>query len=534
MINKDSLYSHIITSRCNLLRTELKKLELSSIEFKERLVQSQVHFLFLRHLDLIDSWISQIEFDVKSTDYGEGKVIFHIEGLISKHQSLESSLHAFEIEAIKPLENEIKILLSNELPSYKNAKLKYVDLLKRWENLFLDAANRKFRLNRSLEQCKKIDELFLQLTEKASSFNSWLKNSEEDLLEPTTCNSSYDIKMLKENHLQFQSSLTIAQNEFKQILSLDQQIKSFTNAKNPYTWHSIDSLHEIWANLQIIIKQRDNDLNIESIKQEKIDKLKRTFATKANTYNCWLVECRKSMIHFQGELQQQLEFIKLKNSEVGKKNHDLKDLECLYTESENVLILDNPYTEHTTVNLAQQWEQLSQLGRRMQQNIQLQIQSRNLTGVSGDDLKEWQSMFNHFDKDGSNKLEESEFKSCLRSLGYSLTVLEDGEKDPQYEVILDQVDPNRLGYILQDQFMSFMISQTTENVQSRQDLEEAFKAITSGKNKLFVTKGELSLVLNPELTEFCTYNMKPYVNFDASTDPNNLDYFDFTRSLFMS
>jgi spectrin alpha len=49
----------------------------------------------------------------------------------------------------------------------------------------------------------------------------------------------------------------------------------------------------------------------------------------------------------------------------------------------------------------------------------------------------------HFDTDRSGKLEHQEFKSCLRSLGYDIALMEGGEIDPEFEAILDQVDPNR-------------------------------------------------------------------------------------------
>lgn len=49
----------------------------------------------------------------------------------------------------------------------------------------------------------------------------------------------------------------------------------------------------------------------------------------------------------------------------------------------------------------------------------------------------------HFDKDKSGRLNHQEFKSCLRSLGYDLPMVEEGEPDPEFEAILDTVDPNR-------------------------------------------------------------------------------------------
>lgn len=51
------------------------------------------------------------------------------------------------------------------------------------------------------------------------------------------------------------------------------------------------------------------------------------------------------------------------------------------------------YTEHSTVDLAQQWDQLDQLAMRMKHNLEQQIQARNTTGVSEETLKEFTIMF---------------------------------------------------------------------------------------------------------------------------------------------
>lgn len=54
----------------------------------------------------------------------------------------------------------------------------------------------------------------------------------------------------------------------------------------------------------------------------------------------------------------------------------MKQIEKLGASLEKALILDNIYTEHSTVGLAQQWDQLEQLGMRMQHNLEQQIQAR--------------------------------------------------------------------------------------------------------------------------------------------------------------
>lgn len=58
----------------------------------------------------------------------------------------------------------------------------------------------------------------------------------------------------------------------------------------------------------------------------------------------------------------------------------LKKIEDLGAAMEEALILDNKYTEHSTVGLAQQWDQLDQLGMRMQHNLEQQIQARSERG----------------------------------------------------------------------------------------------------------------------------------------------------------
>ena len=88
------------------------------------------------------------------------------------------------------------------------------------------------------------------------------------------------------------------------------------------------------------------------------------------------------MMEGSGSLEQQLEATKRKAAEVRARRSDLKKIEDLGAILEEHLILDNRYTEHSTVGLAQQWDQLDQLGMRMQHNLEQQIQARNQSGES--------------------------------------------------------------------------------------------------------------------------------------------------------
>lgn len=89
---------------------------------------------------------------------------------------------------------------------------------------------------------------------QASAFNSWFENAEEDLTDPVRCNSLEEISALREAHAEFHKSLSVAEEDFKQLQHLDKQIKSFNVGPNPYTWFTMDALEETWRNLQKIIK----------------------------------------------------------------------------------------------------------------------------------------------------------------------------------------------------------------------------------------------------------------------------------------
>ena len=53
----------------------------------------------------------------------------------------------------------------------------------------------------------------------------------------------------------------------------------------------------------------------------------------------------------------------------------------------------------------------------------------------------------------------------------------------------------RNGYITLEDYMSFMISRETENIQSLSEVEGAFRAITANGDKPYVTKDEIFQVL---------------------------------------
>jgi spectrin alpha len=520
-----------IRQRSQQLQDKLGQLKQLGNKRKARLTDNSAFLQFIWKTDVVESWIMDKEAQVNSDDYGRD--LSSVQTLLTKQETFDAGLQAFEKEGIQTISTLKEQLVAAHHEQTPAIEKRYSDVITRWKKLLADADDRKQRLLKLQDQYRQVEDLYLTFAKKASAFNSWFENAEEDLTDPVRCNSIDEITSLKEAHEQFKSSLTTAEQDFQQLADLDQRIKKYNVGPNPYTWFTMDALQDTWRNLHKIIRERDEELAREQSRQEENDVMRKEFAKAANAFHQWLTETRSAMMEGTGSLEQQLEATKKKAVEVRAQRSQLKRIEDLSASLEERLILDNRYTEHSTVSLAQQWDQLDQLGMRMQHNLEQQIQACNQSGVTEEALREFSMMFKHFDKDRSGKLNHQEFKSCLRALGYDLPMVGEGEKDTEFEAILDSVDVNRDGFVSLQDYMAFMISRETENVQSATDVEAAFRALTSG-DKPYITSTELFANLTRDQANYCITRMKPYIDPKSNRSiPDAYDYAEFTRELFV-
>ena len=63
---------------------------------------------------------------------------------------------------------------------------KHDQLMQKWNNLVGLSEARRHRLFSVQKQYKDIEDLFLAFAKKASAFNSWFENAEEDLTDPVS------------------------------------------------------------------------------------------------------------------------------------------------------------------------------------------------------------------------------------------------------------------------------------------------------------------------------------------------------------
>jgi len=537
LIEQNNHHAQSISESLETAREMISKLSENSQTRKERLQENWAMLQFFWKADVVESWILEKQAQLRSDDCGHN--LSSVQNLLAKHDTFNSGLQAFENEGIKTIK-QLKDQLSSSLSNSSSSSVeetqrinhKFENVIERWQSLLAASDSRRSQLRVAEGKFRDIEELYLLFAKKASTFNSWFENAEEDLTDPVRCNSTEEIHELIKAHERFLSTLENALTDFEDLQELDKKINKLEMGANPYTWFTMDTLRDTWRSLQKAIKEREADLQLEKKRQEENDVLRQQFAGLASEFYKWLTDTRNEMMEIgsiSSSLETQLQATKQKSDEIRSVKQQFKRIEDLSSKLEERLILDNKYTEHSTLSLAQAWDQLDQLGMRMQHNLEQQIQARNQSGVTEQSLREFSMMFKHFDREKTGRLDHDQFKSCLRALGYDLPT---GEADETFETILEIVDPNRDGFVNLQDYMAFMISRETDNISSVDDVINAFKALTENSERPYITREELAANLPPDQAEYCIRKMNPYKDKTGREILNSYDFEEFTHSLF--
>ncbi|KAF6025615.1 alpha-Spec [Bugula neritina] len=95
------------------------------------------------------------------------------------------------------------------------------------------------------------------------------------------------------------------------------------------------------------------------------------------------------------------------------------------------------------------------------------------------------------------------------------------------------VDPNMDGLVSLQEYMAFMISRETENIQSISDIIQAFRALTQNAEKPYITSNEIYANLSKEQADYCLSHMKLYADpKTGSVIKDTYDYEEFVQTLF--
>ena len=155
--------------------------------------------------------------------------------------------------------------------------------------------------------------------------------------------------------------------------------------------------------------------------------------------------------------------------------------------------------------------------------LENQMVAREMTNLTPIQLEEFESVFRHFDRDGSNTLQELEFSAALASLGL---VYDDEEMHAQFE----SVSQGRRSVSF-EQFIRFMVA-VTEDQNTAEQVYQSFQEVADGKP--YVTELDLRHSLIPdELVEDLLKSMPAHRGPDLQEDRDlpKYDYISFMENM---
>uniref|UniRef100_A0A4W5QVK4 Actinin, alpha 4 n=1 Tax=Hucho hucho TaxID=62062 RepID=A0A4W5QVK4_9TELE len=486
---------------------------------------------FRQKATIHESWTDGKEAMLTQKDY-ETASLSEVKALLRKHEAFESDLaaHQDRVEQIAAIAQELNELDYYDSPSV-NARCQKI--CEQWDALGSLTQSRRESLERTEKQLESIDELYLEYAKRAAPFNNWMEGAMEDLQDMFIVHNIEEIQGLITAHEQFKSTLPEANKEREAIQAIQaevQKIAQYNGIKlsggNPYTTITPKSIDNKWDKVEQLVPQRDQALQEELAKQQSNDHLRRKFATQANIVGPWIQtkmeEIGRISIEMNGTLEDQLVNLREYEQSIIEYKPNIDQLEGDHQLIQEALIFDNKYTAYTMEHLRVGWEQLLTTIARTINEIENQILTRDAKGISQEQLHEYRTSFNHFDKDHSGGLMAEEFKACLISLGYDVENNKTG--DAEFARIMGIVDPNNSGVVTFQAFIDFMSRETTDTDTADQVIA-SFKILAN-----FIMAEELRRELPPDQAEYCIARMAPYSGPDAK--PGALDYMSFSTALY--
>jgi len=187
-------------------------------------------------------------------------------------------------------------------------------------------------------------------------------------------------------------------------------------------------------------------------------------------------------------------------------------------------VFENMHTHYSMEALRVGWEQLLTSINRTINECENQILTRDSKGIKEEQLNEFRSSFNHFDRTRSG-LDYDELKSCLISVGYNIKPGRDG--DMELHRITSILDPNRTTRIPFDAYLDFMTRETMDS-DTVEQIIESFRVLAAGKP--YITMDELRRELPPDQADYCVNRMPAYRGPGAPTGSH--DYISFSHHLY--
>uniref|UniRef100_A0A1A8FW69 Actinin, alpha 2 n=1 Tax=Nothobranchius korthausae TaxID=1143690 RepID=A0A1A8FW69_9TELE len=476
-----------------------------------------------------ESWTGGKEELLSQKDY-ESASLMEIRALMRKHEAFESDLaaHQDRVEQIAAIAQELNELDYHDVASVNQRCQSICDL---WDKLGTLTQKRRELLERTEKLLETIDQLFLEFAKRSAPFNNWMEGAMEDLQDMFIVHTIEEVQSLIAAHEQFKATLPEADAERQAILGIHSEVQKISqsygvkaNIINPFSTITMEELLNKWEKVKKLVPQRDGALQEEMARQHTHEMFRRQFAAQANLIGPWIQarmeEIGRCSLEIGGTLEDQMTQLKQIEHVIVAYKPNIDKLEGEHQLIQESLVFDNKHTNYTMEHIRVGWELLLTTIARTINEIETQILTRDAKGISQQQMNEFRSSFNHFDRKKNGAMETDDFRACLISMGYDLGEVE-------FARIMMLVDPNATGLVSFQSFIDFMTRETADTDTAEQ-VVASFRILAA--DKPFILVDELRRELPPEQAEYCIMRMPSYAGPGAP--PGALDYTTFSTALY--
>uniref|UniRef100_A0A674EDJ1 Actinin, alpha 2b n=1 Tax=Salmo trutta TaxID=8032 RepID=A0A674EDJ1_SALTR len=472
-----------------------------------------------------ETWASGKELILSQKDY-ETATLTEVRALLRKHEAFESDLaaHQDRVEQIAAIAQELNELDYHGVAAVNQRCQSICDL---WDQLGTLTQKRREAVERTEKLLETIDQLFLEFAKRSAPFNNWMEGAMEDLQDMFIVHTIDEVQSLISAHEQFKATLPEADGERQAILGIHNEVQKISqsygikaNLLNLYSTITTEELLAKWDKVKKLVPQREGSLQEELAQQHTNERLRRQFATQANLIGPWIqtrMEVRESV---GGTLEDQMTQLKQFEHIIVTYKPNIDKLEGDHQHIQESLVFDNKHTNYTMEHIRVGWELLLTTIARTINEIETQILTRDAKGISQEQMHEFRSSFNHFDRKNHGAMDTDDFRACLISMGYDLGEVE-------FARIMMLVDPSATGMVSFQSFIDFMTRETADTDTAEQ-VVASFRILAADKPYILVE--ELRRELPPDQAEYCILRMPRYSGPGGSAGA--LDYTAFSTALY--
>ncbi|PGH13531.1 hypothetical protein AJ80_06281 [Polytolypa hystricis UAMH7299] len=288
----------------------------------------------------------------------------------------------------------------------------------------------------------------------------------------------------------------------------------------------LEVLDQAWSDLTRDERERSQLIN-ETIRDIK-NALRKSFADKANDFALTLNTLSLAISGLEGDVEDQHTHVQRLNQNLPPLDAFLETIADLEEQCLQANIEENDFTTYTLEELSYELGLVKSSVAKKSAFLENQMVARNMTNLTPIQLEEFESVFRHFDRDGTNTLHEIEFSAALASLGLVY------DEDEMHEVFVETCGPGRMernAGVSFEQFIRFMVS-VTEDQNTAEQVFQSFKEVADGKP--YVTELDLRHSLIPdELIENLVETMPKHdgPNLLEDRDLPRFDYITFMEKM---